>query len=156
MPNKSEDRDTTTVALQPTTVLSRELIAAYEITEFQVLSPQPFTLRIGEKSNDLSAVYGEFGTATAGFITAWNPFSEETPDAINAANQAALINGIDRLGLSWWEGTGVDPNNDWTGEPSIFVLGISHDQAVSLGVRFGQNAIVWAGSDAIPRLVLLR
>jgi hypothetical protein len=35
-------------------------------------------------------------------------------------------------------------------------LGISRQQAMDLGDRLEQNAIVWCGPDAVPELVLLR
>jgi hypothetical protein len=36
------------------------------------------------------------------------------------------------------------------------VLGMALDAAQEVGRRYGQNAIVWAGADAVPELVLLR
>ena len=155
-PTEHDDPIRSTDGVQPTTILSRELVAAYEATDFQVLSLQPFTLRIGKKSRDLWSAYSKFGVATAGFITAWNPLSQETNEVLNAANQAELVRRVAALGFSSWDGLGIDPSGDWPGEPSIFVLGIERDDTVSLGIEFRQNAVVWAGADAIPRLVLLR
>ena len=51
---------------------------------------------------------------------------------------------------------GVDTAGEWPGEESVFVPGLDLERAKSLGVEFGQNAIVWAGPDAVPQLVLLR
>ena len=41
-------------------------------------------------------------------------------------------------------------------EPSIFAVGLPLEDARRLGDAFGQDAIVWVGSDAVPQLVLLR
>ena len=38
----------------------------------------------------------------------------------------------------------------------VLSLGISLELGSQIGTKYGQNAIVWAGSDAIPKLVLLR
>jgi hypothetical protein len=50
---------------------------------------------------------------------------------------------------------GHDTNSDWR-EASVLALGISLELGSQFGIKYGQNAIVWAGSDAIPKLVLLR
>lgn len=36
------------------------------------------------------------------------------------------------------------------------MLRISLEAAKELGARYEQNAIVWAGADAMPQLILLR
>ena len=41
-------------------------------------------------------------------------------------------------------------------EPSLLVLGITLNDAWSIGVEFAQNGFVWCAPDAVPRLVLLR
>ena len=54
------------------------------------------------------------------------------------------------------EGAGSDPAGDWPEEHSYFGLGVGLEDAKRLGVRFRQDAIVWTGRDAVPRLILLR
>lgn len=54
------------------------------------------------------------------------------------------------------EGEGRDPSEAWAGEKSFLALGLDLETSQVLGRKFGQNAIVWAGADAIPRLILLR
>jgi len=61
-----------------------------------------------------------------------------------------------RQGMVLTDGTGRHPSNGWAGEASYLALGLSQEAAEAIGVRFEQNAIVWSGSDAVPRLVLLR
>ena len=46
-------------------------------------------------------------------------------------------------------------DGEWESEDSFLVLGISLEGAQELGAAYGQNAIVWCGEDAIPKLVLL-
>jgi hypothetical protein len=50
----------------------------------------------------------------------------------------------------------ADPNGDWLQERSYFALGLDQSAAFELGAKFHQDAVVWAGPDAIPRLLLLR
>ena len=54
------------------------------------------------------------------------------------------------------EGVGRHPANQWPGEVSYLILGLTLDAAKTLGTRLEQNAIVWSGADAVPRLILLR
>ncbi len=53
------------------------------------------------------------------------------------------------------EGMGIDPSGKWPAEKSFLALGLDLETSRALGREFGQNAIVWAGADAIPRLILL-
>ena len=53
------------------------------------------------------------------------------------------------------EGIGIDPSGEWPAEKSFLALGLDLETSRALGREFGQNAIVWAGADAIPRLILL-
>jgi hypothetical protein len=51
---------------------------------------------------------------------------------------------------------GQHPSNKWPGEEIFLVLGLYFEAAKALGERFGQNAIVWCGIDAVPQLIVLR
>ena len=53
------------------------------------------------------------------------------------------------------EGAGY-PAGAWPRELSYFALGIDEGAARQLGRRFDQDAVVWAGADAVPKLLLLR
>ena len=52
------------------------------------------------------------------------------------------------------EGQGTDPQ--WAPEAFFLALGLTRQAAIALGGRYEQNAIVHAGDDAVPRLLLLR
>lgn len=56
---------------------------AYCVTEYRVLPPHAFTLRIGARSDALLDLYRSSGTREAAFLTAWNPFSVTAPDDHN-------------------------------------------------------------------------
>lgn len=138
------------------TEIPRELILAYEATDFRVLEPQEFTLRVGQRSAELQSLYDDLGVTCAGYLTAWNPFSKETSECENQNAQRQLLRKLSLEGFPALNALGIDPSGDWPGEESVFVPGISLDRAKVLGSDFGQNAIVWAGPDAVPQLVLLR
>ena len=61
-----------------------------------------------------------------------------------------------RFSLEFVAGIGQHPSNQWPGEPSYLVFGLTLEAAKTLGTRLEQNAIVWNGSDGTPQLILLR
>lgn len=112
-------------------------------------------LRVGQFNPQLDAAHKAHRVRCSTFITAWNPYSRLTDAAVNAFNQAQLAREIERRGLTFFPGLGIHPFNGWPGEESFLVLGLQLDEERELGIAFQQNAIMWAGADAIPQLVLL-
>ena len=138
------------------TNIPSDLVEAYSATHFTVLEPRPLTLRVRHHSAELAELFNEMDVSSAGYLTAWNPYSAETSAADNAAAQLSLIRRLSLEGYPTLKALGVDPADEWPGEESVFVPGLDLERAKSLGVEFGQNALVWAGPDAVPHLVLLR
>ncbi|MEM5341153.1 DUF3293 domain-containing protein [Paraburkholderia azotifigens] len=136
--------------------IPRETIQAYLETEYIVFDDASTTLRVGRANPQLVALHKAHGVACSAFITAWNPFSQTCSAEFNADRQQALARELAQLGHVVIEGIGKHPSNNWPGEASFLVLGLSLDAAKSLGTRYGQNAIVWSTDDATPQLVLLR
>lgn len=136
-------------------LLPQDLIAAYTSTRYVTFAEPAFVLRIGEASADLRSLYRRRGIRSAAFLTAWNPYSRPTPLEQNEAAQTELRQRLAQEGLSLLEGEGRGADGDWPPEPSILALGCSKRLAKKLGHQFGQNAIVWAGANGVPRLILL-
>ena len=59
------------------------------------------------------------------------------------------------LAFDCWPGLGRDPGGEWPPEESLFVPGLGLDAACLHGRYYGQNAILHAAADAVPRLVWL-
>lgn len=116
------------------------------------------TLRVDEYSEPLSRLFAASGHRCAAFITACNPYgAKESPEA-NMRACAALRDRLDRYVAQpdqIIEGMGIDPSEEWPAERSFLALGLDLETSRALGREFGQNAIVWAGADAIPKLILL-
>lgn len=143
--------------------ISRDLIAAYRATEYQVTVGTGFDsgaiiLRIDEYSGPLSRLLTALSHRCATFITACNPFSMLQSHEKNLAACAHLRDRLEHLVQTGriFEGASHDPSGAWPVEKSFLVLGLDLETSQALGKEFGQNAIVWADSDAIPRLVLLQ
>jgi len=137
-------------------LLSPETIQAYRETEYRVLADPAFVLRIAEASAELLDLYGRFGVSCGAFVTACNPYSAALADEDNRERQAKLERELRARSLRFLPGLGQHPSNEWPGEPSFLILALSLASARALGDRLEQNAIVWAGEDGVPQLVLLR
>jgi hypothetical protein len=139
------------------TLVPDVLVEAYRQTDFRVMAgSQHFTLRIGEHSRELAALFADNRADFATFITAENPESIPTSAAENARQQAALKRDLDATGAMVWAGEGEGSDPAWPPETGWLAIGLNRDQACALGVAYRQNAIVCVGADAVPELVLLR
>lgn len=136
--------------------ISPVTILAYRDAEYCVFDDSPFTLRIGVACDALFSVYRRYNVECAAYITACNPSGRLADCVLNRIRQAELRQTLLKQGFACLEGAGRDPRGNWAPEPSELVPGLSLEAAKALGLAFEQNAIVWCGPDAIPRLVLLR
>jgi len=137
-------------------VIDPPLIKAYLETEYRVHGQPGFTLRVGLASAELLALHERRGVHCSAFLTACNPYSQRFDPAANTARQAALAEELSRSRLEFLLGIGQHPRNGWDGEASFLVLGLTLEDAKTLGREFEQNGFVWSGDDAMPRLILLR
>ncbi|MDN5754014.1 MAG: DUF3293 domain-containing protein [Nitrosospira sp.] len=158
----------------PESEISEELVAAYRSTDYRIESSiesgcDAFILHVDLHSEPLARLFAASGHRCAAFITACNPFSlPQSPEA-NLAACARLRDRLDRQlrrratqvtqpaqAHQIIEGTGCDPSGVWPAEKSFLALGLDLEVSQAIGREFGQNAIIWCGPDAIPKLFLLR
>jgi hypothetical protein len=131
-------------------------IEAYYTTDYRVIGDDGFVLRVSERSTALLATYQRCDVDCCAFITACNPHSQLLESGQNEARLGRLEAELREGRWSIRAGIGQHPSNGWPAEPSFLVLGIPLEEARALGARHSQNAIVWAGADALPQLVMLR
>jgi hypothetical protein len=132
-------------------------IKAYRNAQYCVAwDGDPFTLVIGTRSEALSRLYATTAQTCGVFITAFNPFGQAQSDEANEAAHGRLREYLHVLTPYVIEGVGADPTGAWPEEKSFLALGINLVTARPLGLRVRQDAVVWVGEDAIPRLILLR
>ena len=120
------------------------LDAEYRATTYRVFVPgaDAIDLHVGEASAALDALLEGHAAQTWAFVTAWNPASRRLSAEENQSRQAKLLWEVRARGWRSLEGAGVPVRSDWQPEASLLVVGLSKDDAVALGRRFGQNAIV--------------
>lgn len=141
----------------PESKITPELIAAYVAAEYRVEeSEPPFTMRVARRCDELLQLMARLEQGSALFMTGFNPHGEPQSDAVNAVANALLRDDLRTLTDHVFGGIGVDPQGRWPAEESFLALGLEFEFARALAVKFGQNAILWAEGDAIPRLILLR
>ncbi len=139
------------------TSIAPEKIAAYKATHYRVGgSESTFVLRIGVPSRDLRRLYQATGQNSAVFVTAFNPYGTVQSDQANLAAHARLGDHIRSFTPHVIEGDGADPSGEWPPELSFLALGIDDPTARLLGEGAHQDAVVWAGADGVPHLLLLR
>lgn len=131
-----------------------DTLRAYRETDYRVLEPA-ITLKVCVPSPELAHLHEARGVTCSAFVTAFNPLGERLGDAENHARQERLRETLGARGLPALDAIGAHPRGDWE-EPSFLVLGLEREAACALGRELAQNAIVWAGADAVPRLVPLR
>jgi hypothetical protein len=136
--------------------ISPELVKAYREALYVIYGEGgDIQLRVGQSSPELTSLMRSYGASSAAFLTAFNPHSMLEAAEVNVTNHNALIADIHTLGLKSISGEGGDPSHLWPSEPSLLVLGISHQNAELLAEKYGQNAYLWIeGHDGLVNLNL--
>ncbi|WP_250473633.1 DUF3293 domain-containing protein [Caballeronia sp. GAFFF1] len=129
-------------------------LAAYRAAVYRIHGEPPIDMMIGAKNASVAALLARHGVASAVFVTAFNPFGCELSAEQNAARQRTLEAQIAQAGWIALSGEGMDPNNVWSAEASLFVLGATLLDADELMLAYEQNAVVVVRGDGLPRLRL--
>ena len=131
-----------------------ELESAYRATTYRIFLPGGgCDLRLGVVSETLRCWLETAGTARFAILTAHNPGSEDVESEENLLRQAQLECALLELGYEPYAGENVADDDSWPAEESCFVPGISVTEALALGERYGQNAIICGGADGKTELV---
>jgi ribulose-5-phosphate 4-epimerase/fuculose-1-phosphate aldolase len=121
-----------------------ELIAAYRTTSYRILAGDGSILaeaRIDERSATVDSVLAANGAGSGVFITGWNPRSEPTDPAANAAAHDRLERGLRALGVRFLDHVGVGADPSWS-EHGLFALDLDLQDALALADALEQHAVV--------------
>jgi hypothetical protein len=110
-------------------------------------------IRVGQANAALEALLAAHGADGWAYITAWNPGARRLSAVENAQRHRALVDLLQRMGCTFFEGEGVPDEPGWEPERSVLVIGIGEDEARAIGRRFGQLAIVCGRRGQLPRLL---
>jgi len=135
--------------------ISEQLWQAYQATSFEADLPSGLVrIRVGRPCPGVDEQLREVGLQGWAFITAFNPASVPQREPENQQRHVELQRAVASLGLLAFEGEGVPDNSNWKPERSLLILGITLEDAVTLGRQFGQNAIVTGSIGKSAELVV--
>ena len=119
------------------------LFEAFRNTHFHAAVPDgDLCIRVGERCPTLDALLQSGGHNSWAYITAHNPNGQTASDRENEQAQNKLKRDLGSRGLTFYPGEGRADVGDWPPEPSLLVVGVTESDALKLGDRFGQAAIV--------------
>lgn len=143
--------------MSDTTLIQPDKLRAYLATDYRVQDKgRDMVLNVGVRSDWLAALFAAGGADFGAFLTAYNPRGTWQTDLANEEAHGRLRVRLSQLGVDPVEGFGSEAGSDWPPERSWFSVGLGLDAAKDIGAEFDQDAIVWVGPDAVPRLILLR
>jgi hypothetical protein len=128
------------------------LIEAYKNTKYKIFEPA-VTIEIGKLNQEIDVLLQKNNSNEWAFITAYNPYSKVVSDEDNKMRHDELK----ELTKSYvtFEGNGVGEDPTWEPELSLFIIGISENDASIIGKKFEQNAIVYGQINHTPQLLIL-
>ncbi len=133
-----------------------ELETAYRATTYRVCLPDGHCdLRPGVPSETLRCWLEAVGATCFAILTAYNPASLPLDENENSSRQSQLEYELLDSGYETYVGENVADNAAWPVEESCFVPGITLAEVMTLGEKYGQNAVVCGGADGVPELVWL-
>jgi hypothetical protein len=132
--------------------LDEWLVEAYLRTSYAVMFMDFPPIRVGEANPVLEKWLDEKKIKTYAFITAWNPGSVLLSYEENEERLDQLKDELNEICPRVLGGLGVGDSGEWPGEMSCLALDITAGDAVRLGRKYGQNAIVWWEKGGFPEL----
>lgn len=136
-----------------TTEIDPGTLEAYCRADYRISGQ--WSLRIDQPCVELLAWHRHFRVECSAFLTAFNPRSRLLAIGENLAAHERLRAALVHSRHPFAEGSAADPAGAWPDEQGFLVAGLARGQARALGSCFDQNAVVWSGADAVPRLILL-
>lgn len=135
--------------------LDPETLASYRSARYVVhTGAGDLTLELDVSNPGLADLMRDHRVASACLVTAYNPYSQERTPAQNEAANGELRAWLERHEWPLLEGYGsCEEEGAWEAERSFLAFGPTADDARAMCVAFDQNAVVFAGADAVPVLL---
>ena len=133
-------------------IKQKELIEAYNATEYKVFSPT-IIITVGKLNKELDKLLFENNETEWSYITSCNPYSRDCSEDENKNYYESLLQHVSDY--KYYEGVGQGINTSWPAEKSILIIGISESQAIQIGNKYNQNAIVLGKYEQVAELKFL-
>ena len=119
------------------------LQTAYEQAIYEVYDGEnKIELSIGEHALELERIIPTKYSSWA-LITAYNPYSQLLSEAENWQRHQKLLDYLSSQQLTSLAALGKDRKDIWIPEPSLLIFGLNRTEAIAIGRKFQQNAIVY-------------
>ncbi len=123
--------------------ISAELALAYRDTVYVAAVPKgEIIIRIGSTSTLMDELLAVEGQREWAYLSASNPGSSKLTEEENSGRFNKLRSVLTESGKVFFEGYSRADDGRWPDEKSALVIGISLNEALEIGRRFGQLAIV--------------
>ncbi len=134
--------------------MNEKLKAAYLETIYMatISLEEQIHINIGKQLPKLDELLTQYHCHDWAYITAWNPFSTPLTHTENQQRNQQLE--LELAGKTYFSGKGIAKQGDWY-EESFLVLGIQEIEAIRIGQKFQQYAIVVGSKEQEARLILL-
>ncbi|NJL52730.1 MAG: DUF3293 domain-containing protein [Hydrococcus sp. SU_1_0] len=120
------------------------LKTAYEQAIYEVYYGQAtIQIKIGESCPALDSLITEDNRPSWALITASNPYSQLLSELENQQRHQRLLQHLTELQLPLFPAVGKDQAGVWIPEPGFLISGIERVEAIAIGRKFEQNAIVF-------------
>lgn len=130
-----------------------ELVAAYRATTYRVSLPDAVCdLRVDQLSPLMRDSLQQMEFNTFSVLTAYNPASQLLSPEDNEKRQNALRSELERGGVTFLAGDNRPDTEVWPVEPSVCIFDLSLQDVCQLGLKYGQNALVFGERDGVPHL----
>jgi len=133
-------------------VIDQDLRNAYELAMYRLFD-SGILFKINQKNDDLALLLSQFQASNGYFISAFNPKSRILEKTDNLQRHELLKSKLLLLKGTIFEGIGEDANDEWPGELSFLVIGISRAAIIDMARFFGQLAVVEIGGDGDGQLL---
>lgn len=137
--------------------MDKVLVEAYHQTCYHVeVDGVMFALFIEQPNFEFECYCHKENVHQWAIITAYNPYSNLVPEALNLQANMELEKELQTLGYVFYRGDGV-PNNgsDWLIEKGFWIPNIDVETSKKLAKKYQQNAIVIGSSNTLPQLYFI-
>lgn len=131
--------------------IDQSLLDNYEKAIYMISRPS-IELHVHEANTDLDVWLLDNNAMNYTIITAYNPNGKITDLQSNTKGQLELEEWLSKEKFRFTACLNLDPANIWPEEPSFLIFDIALADALALGKRFAQKAIVYGAIGMAPEL----
>lgn len=134
--------------------IDQQLLKAYLNADYCLIKPS-LKIKVGENSRELDTFLMDNNAYYWAFITAWNPHTQLLNLVENEGRHQSLMQNLIEARYTFVEGYGESQDGRYPPEKSLMIFDISKVDAMRLGRRYQQNAILYGSINAKAELVWL-